>query len=223
MIVLSGAGPVGWATVRVMKRRRWIPRAGSPRPLGRRMAAVAVASFVLFLVTVIGWIYTEFGWAYAQWARQVTPAESQTYWIAQGQAAEGMFSVAVDRVIVDNQLPIAEPQTTAVARLEGIPAIYLHNWRESDSWWGRAGFAWEFSRHSDGAIVWHASAPLWFLGLVFVLIPLFWLARKRGWVGRRSAGHCPRCGYDTRATPNRCPECGFALHELRSSSIVEAS
>ena len=50
--------------------------------------------------------------------------------------------------------------------------------------------------------------PWWLLTLAFAVMPV---VRWRSWRKARthqSAGRCPNCGYDLRATPDRCPECG---------------
>jgi hypothetical protein len=51
--------------------------------------------------------------------------------------------------------------------------------------------------------------PLWILTAAVACIPPA-LTYPRKWVRQRrsTAGKCPSCGYDLRATPERCPECG---------------
>lgn len=65
----------------------------------------------------------------------------------------------------------------------------------------------------------HMMVPLWFIALIFAILPASWLSRyRRPWrrERRRAAGLCVRCGYDIRATPERCPECG-------ESTLIETS
>jgi len=51
--------------------------------------------------------------------------------------------------------------------------------------------------------------PHWLLVGATMVAPV-WRVRQRVRARRRAAvGHCPRCGYDLRATPDRCPECGL--------------
>jgi hypothetical protein len=50
--------------------------------------------------------------------------------------------------------------------------------------------------------------PYWQVFVVAAVLPAWraaaWARRRR----RNKPGHCSRCGYDLRATPDRCPECG---------------
>jgi len=66
-------------------------------------------------------------------------------------------------------------------------------------------------RLTDTGLYWEISIPLW--------LPISFAAALPAWVGarswtqsrRKSAGRCPTCGYDLRATPERCPECGTVV------------
>lgn len=59
------------------------------------------------------------------------------------------------------------------------------------------------------------SFPLWWAAVAFAALPLVRFWRWRRTARRRSAGRCPNCGYDLRASRHRCPECGaFPFGEI---------
>lgn len=75
----------------------------------------------------------------------------------------------------------------------------------ADTWWRRLGFSVQslWKRSGPAAFV-----PMWFIAAVTGMPALStgvdWFRRRH----RFPAGHCKRCGYDLRASPERCPECG---------------
>jgi hypothetical protein len=66
---------------------------------------------------------------------------------------------------------------------------------------GTAGFV--LDSEPGGFIV---GVPYWLACSLLASLPAFrWIQRRRR---EPTAGLCPACGYDLRATPDRCPECG---------------
>jgi hypothetical protein len=61
--------------------------------------------------------------------------------------------------------------------------------------------------------------PYWSMFLAEILLPLRWIWAVRRQQFARKSGHCLRCGYDLRATPDRCPECGRAVTNANVGSI----
>ena len=53
--------------------------------------------------------------------------------------------------------------------------------------------------------------PYWFFTGVALIFPLLWLRDLRRERRRFRSGHCPRCGFDLRMTPDGCPECGLVI------------
>jgi hypothetical protein len=58
------------------------------------------------------------------------------------------------------------------------------------------------------ASIWKVIVPHWTLAIGFAAIPAGWLLNARRSPARLGEGHCRRCGYDLRASPERCSECG---------------
>jgi hypothetical protein len=92
-----------------------------------------------------------------------------------------------------------------------------YRWPQDDALWSKWGFfvadsdtffvsgGVDISRGPD-ATEHFFGVPDGFILLLASLWPIAWFRSRRR--SRYGPGHCRRCGYDLRATPERCPECG---------------
>jgi hypothetical protein len=69
-----------------------------------------------------------------------------------------------------------------------------------------SGFGFYRFKLDSGGYLINMFIPLWAVMLGSAPLPAYWLIRRIRIHAR--PGHCPKCGYDLRATPDRCPECG---------------
>jgi len=72
----------------------------------------------------------------------------------------------------------------------------------TDTWYPKAQLMWGYPTARSRAIF----IPHWAVMIFTAILPAITINRSIR--NRMSPGHCPKCGYDLRATPNKCPECG---------------
>jgi hypothetical protein len=107
------------------------------------------------------------------------------------------------------------PATLIVARrgLMHFGSVGYGDWRWNGgavaTHWNAGGIRYARFRQQSAGQDWLLDIPYWpfilITGSLAVTSAIF-ARRKREFLKN---GHCERCGYDLRATPDRCPECGM--------------
>ena len=177
----------------------------TPRPMARRLFTLASAVSLLLCVTVcVLWVRSHVA-AVRSWpaVHLSVGTEGRTQWV---------LNVHLGR------LSFGRHRWDDPA-LGGRPGP---NWQR-----GRWGFYasrsyWVDPRGPRYGSMRHLTTPCWAAALSLAALPaLRAYGVVRNWRARRlrRRGHCPRCGYDLRASPDRCPECG-TVPSLRRPAAV---
>ena len=115
------------------------------------------------------------------------------------RSSSRLEDVSVDEWIEDN------PASYPLYEFDSADAQYVHR-IDFVGFYGTIAKIPVSGDPSSFAETYSLTVPLSFLSICFALLPIF---RLRSRLRRRNRGHCPRCGYDLRATPTLCPECGY--------------
>jgi hypothetical protein len=65
---------------------------------------------------------------------------------------------------------------------------------------------------------WAVGASYWIIVLAMSIVPAWWWidrSEQSDLDRRRALGHCRRCGYDLRMSPDTCPECGRRARRIQ--------
>ena len=180
----------------------------------------AALSLAAFLATA--WLWADSPWGFSQSDGHSFAAGSARYFLA---SRAGGLRLMRQRITDRSGSPVitADANTLGAWQIKwGSGIVGTGRFGPAEPRRLVAGFGWdaqEYYKKTDGyAPNYHAAsfvleyrvwaAPYWPLLCAFALLPLL---RLRAWHlhrRRSSAGLCPSCGYDLRATLDRCPECG---------------
>ena len=172
---------------------------------------LTIGSLLLCLAFAALWVRSYWRTDVIECVRHGRPDKERGFalvWSGKGGASIviGFFGMSYGRLIVG-------PEVWSWTSSDDRPILYGGGWTRA-----RWGFGSEPLSHPArfGRAV---TFPLWLSTALFAVLPSNRLARTIRRRRRVRAGHCRKCGYDLRATPDLCPECG---HIPSGASLARA-
>lgn len=191
----------------------------------RRLFVLAVMSMVVFAATVIVLVpsWSAIYQVYVCWDKPIGDHALRGWALGLRSNAGGLNAIFVTVDDPDSHLPRNRPAKCLLSR--GPPGS-VHQYpiwgnrysvTKCDFLQQTLGFqlCWApnipDSPYRAWVAMYSATVPHWFVLLLCLPFPLFWLRRVRRLRQRTRHGLCLKCGYDLRESKSRCPECGTPI------------